>query len=94
MESCRSKPHGGSTSVDQEWRKSLTIGWRKNVGGVKTECWLRWCSPLGIYYWLHPIEGRWVEEPEQITMPTFATYEAASKAYYHVEKPVVPRPKI
>ena len=77
----------GSTSVDQEWRRSLVVGWKKVENGIRKECWLRWTSPDGLYFWLHPIEGRWVGEPDQRTMPTFASYEKAMESYYHVEKP-------
>jgi hypothetical protein len=88
-ETCADKPHKGSSAVDQEWRKSLCVGWRKYENGVKSECWLRWTSPKGLYYWLHPVEGRWVGEPEQIKMPTFSTYQKAWEASQYCEKPVV-----
>lgn len=75
-----------ATTVDQ-WRKSLYVGWRKIENGVRSECWVRYTSERGLYYWLHPTEGRWVGEPEQKTMPTFPTYEKATEAAYYCEKP-------
>jgi hypothetical protein len=77
------------SSSPDAWRASLTVGWRKCVGGVASECWLRWTSPRGLYYWLHPTENRWVSEPEQITMPTFSTAEEAWAAFYSVAKPTI-----
>ncbi len=44
------------------------------------QIWVRWCGVDGIYRWLHPTERRWVEEPEQIGMPTFPDYATARKA--------------
>jgi len=70
---------------DEFWRKELVIGWRKQADAItQGEYWVRWTSPGGLYYWLHPIDNRWVSEPEQVTMPTWPTsqaaYAAASKA--------------
>jgi hypothetical protein len=86
--SCANLPHSGSTAVDQEWRKTLVLGWRKEADALTPgEYWLRWTSPRGLYYWLHPTEGRWVGEPEQIKMPTFPTREAAWAATKYLEQP-------
>ena len=87
MTCCGDKPHKGSLAYDQSWRKSLFVGWKKYANGVKSECWVRWTSEAGLYYWLHPTEGIWVGEPEQKTMPTFPTYEKAWTASQYCEKP-------
>lgn len=42
--------------------------------------WVRWCGCDGIYRWLHPVEDVWVEEPNQIDMPNFASYDEARAA--------------
>jgi hypothetical protein len=74
---------------DASWRQTLCVGWRKKEDAVtKGEYWLRWTSPRGLYYWLHP-EGRWVGEPEQINMPTFPSYAAAEEAGRRADKPVL-----
>lgn len=39
--------------------------------------WVRWCGVDGIYRWLHPDRRVWVEEPDQIDMPTFTDYASA-----------------
>ncbi len=70
---------------DHKWRNDMCVGWRKQGDAITPgEYWVRWTSPGGLYYWLHPVENRWVGEPEQIGMPTWPTsakaYEAASKA--------------
>lgn len=72
-----------------EWRKSLMIGWKKEAGGVKRDCWIRWTSPDGLYYWHHP-NGCWVGEPDQIQMPMYPTYEDAYEVYIGLQKPVIP----
>lgn len=75
-------------TTDLEWRRELTIGWRKQADAItQGEYWVRWTSPGGLYYWLHPTEGRWVGEPEQITMPTFPTRQAAETAAQNCVRP-------
>ncbi len=76
--------------VGEEWRRDLVIGWRKEADAITAgEYWVRWTSPGGLYYWLHPIEGRWVGEPEQITMPTWPTKAKAEEAARNAERPKV-----
>lgn len=42
--------------------------------------WVRFTGPDGIYRWLHPVEKRWVEEPDQIDMPMFPDFATARAA--------------
>lgn len=78
----------GELSIDQQWRKDLVIGWRKESDAItQGEYWVRWTSPGGLYYWLHPTENRWVGEPEQKTMPTFPSRQAAEIAVNNCEIP-------
>lgn len=73
-----------------EWRNTLVVGWKAKTDAVtKGEYWVLWTSPGGLYYWLHPTENRWVGEPEQKTMPTFATYALADAAMLAAPRPVV-----
>lgn len=51
------------------------------------EVWARWTDTNGIYWWLHPVDNRWVEEPEQIEMPTFTSYAAAYLAAKRSPRP-------
>lgn len=57
------------------WARFLTI-LPKEAG----EIWVRWTGADGIYRWLHPVDSWWVEEPDQINMPLFFSYDAARKA--------------
>ena len=57
------------------WASYLEIGW-KSQGNY----WVRWTGADGIYRWLHATEKRWLEEPEQITMPAFSNYATAQLA--------------
>lgn len=59
------------TESTMNWRNLCYRGWKS-----ETQYWIRWTSPGGLYYWLHPIENRWVGEPDQITMPDFPSASA------------------
>lgn len=67
-----------------DWRDTIEVGWRKE----RTEYWLRWTSPDGIYYWWHCSKCHWITEPEQIDMPCFTSKQAAIDAKKFVTKPV------
>lgn len=47
---------------------------------AEREIWVRFTGADGIYWWLHPIEKRWVGEPEQTNMPMFVDYTSARAA--------------
>lgn len=47
---------------------------------AERKIWARFCGYDAIYRWLHPKENRWVEEPEQIGMPMFASWQEAKEA--------------
>lgn len=80
----------GEASGEPDWHKDVVIGWRKQADAITPgEYWVRWTSPGGLYYWLHPVDGRWVGEPEQITMPTWPTSQAAYLAASQAERPNV-----
>lgn len=54
------------------WASHLYIGQKSH-----DQIWVRWCGSDYIYRWLHPVKNQWVEEPEQINMPTFSNYASA-----------------
>lgn len=41
---------------------------------------VRWCGYDGVYRWLHPVSRKWIEENDQIYMPTFPDYKSARMA--------------
>jgi hypothetical protein len=81
--------------AEPTWRDNLTVGWRREADAItKGEYWLRWTSPDGLYYWLHPVDNCWVTEPEQVMMPTFGTSEQAWEAARHCPSPPEGNPHV
>ena len=77
------KTTGGSLNCTiGAWVKWLTIG-QMDAG----KWWVRWTGADGIYRWLHPNTNQWIEEPHQITMPTFKSELVATLA---AEKSPIP----
>ncbi len=58
------------------WASTCTI-----MPRAEGEWWVRFTGSDAIYRWLHP-QGVWVEEPDQIGMPLFKTYQEAWAAVY------------
>lgn len=73
---------GGTATIPEPWVKHLTIGCMDNE-----KWWVRWTGADGIYRWLHPETNQWVEEPNQIGMPTHNTELLATMAAEKSPKP-------
>jgi hypothetical protein len=69
---------------------SIFIGWKRAIGAIRSDFWVRrTVAETACYQWLHPVTRLWVDEPDQISMPCFATYEEAYSAALENERLVV-----
>lgn len=64
------------------WADLLYIGWIDS-----NKFWVRWTGQDGIYRWLHSLENRWIEEPNQKNMPYFNNYAEAQLAANNSPEP-------
>lgn len=71
-----------NATIPNPWVKYLTIGCMDDA-----KWWVRWTGADGIYRWLHPETNQWVDEPQQIGMPT---HLSQSLAYMAAEKSPMP----
>lgn len=77
--------------------RSITADWKWQVEWIRHSekgYFLRWTSSDGLYFWLHPLTGKWVGEPDQINMPLFPNHSVGQlvlNTAAHPEEAKTPR---